>query len=201
MAGAEFGGEFPAHFFGDGEEGNETGKQDPGEIDGGEDLGRGFEGDFQGAPIGIQQADGEAVLADGAEDHGGGGVTGKVEDGHNGREEVGHDIERAQPRQRGGDKADGDKDGESLAPRLIAPTSVGESWHLHFFRRISVDPQEISILAQTSLTLTPESWFSQTSEPQIVATNGAWQEVRIPLDLPDPLPSRAFARLTIEKIP
>jgi surface-anchored protein len=89
-------------------------------------------------------------------------------------------------------------DGQPLAPRLIAPTTPGDTWHLHFHRRMTGETAEIAYATETSPTLAADSWTSQKAVPEILSTHGTWQQVRVPLDFAEPQPPSAFARLKID---
>lgn len=90
-----------------------------------------------------------------------------------------------------------ESDMQPMAPQLLPPATGGGPWRFRYFRRIAAKDVDVSYVVESSPSLAPQSWASETGNEQILNSNDSWEQVQIDL-----APSQNhFARLKVMEIP
>lgn len=92
-------------------------------------------------------------------------------------------------------------DGQPLAPRLLPPESSGAPWKFCYFRRVAASGVDISYGAESSTSIDSPPWNLETASEEILSSEGVWEQICIPLSMPQVAADSCFFRLKVSSIP
>jgi hypothetical protein len=68
-----------------------------------------------------------------------------------------------------------------LAPRLLAPATIGAPWRLCYFRRPAGSNVDVSYTVESCSSLDPPSWSPETGAEELQSSPTGWELVCVPL--------------------
>jgi surface-anchored protein len=85
----------------------------------------------------------------------------------------------------------------ALAPKLIPPTASGAPWKFRYYRRLAGKNIDVTYQVQSSGTLAPQSWTTESGTEGILSSDADWELVSVTLGTGSP----RFFRLMVTSIP